>query len=303
MKPRNYRRWLPAALAAIAAAFLSGPQGGFLQPSVAQAASHEICRDCHEEVAAAFDQSFHSRAWKGLGQTGGCTDCHGDAEAHQNEPGRATIFSFGRKAAQSADEQTARCLSCHASSSSNLAMWDMGAHKKNDVACTDCHRIHTSRNVVAQPEACLGCHREVRTQINKQSHHPIVEGKVSCSDCHNPHGTLSDHMIKADTLNELCYGCHAEKRGPFARMHQPVEENCAICHAAHGSRYDKLLTQRVPNLCQDCHADSGHHDNPYDATGAFTGSSPSNRFYARSCLNCHSLIHGSAHFEKVGLTR
>lgn len=302
MELRIHGRWL-LAFAAVATVFLTGAGGSLLQPSTATAAE-EVCRQCHEDVAAKFDNSFHAKAWKGMGQTGGCVDCHGNADTHQNDPGRKTIFSFGKKSVQSAEEQTQRCMSCHAASSANLAMWDMGAHKKNDVTCSDCHSIHMTRNIVTQPETCNGCHRDIRTQINKQSHHPIVEGKVSCSDCHNPHGTLSENMLKADNINQLCYGCHADKRGPFIREHHPVEENCLICHTPHGSRYDKLLTQRIPNLCQDCHADpSNHHDDPYDATRAIAGASASNRFFGKSCLNCHSVIHGSTYFGKTALTR
>ncbi|MBU0947094.1 MAG: cytochrome c3 family protein [Proteobacteria bacterium] len=26
-----------------------------------------------------------------------------------------------------------------------------------------------------------------------------------------------------------------------------------MCHAPHGSRHAKLVTEKIPNLCQDCH--------------------------------------------------
>ena len=34
---------------------------------------------------------------------------------------------------------------------------------------------------------------------------------MSCDDCHNPHGTLTDPLLKTNTVNETCYQCHTEK--------------------------------------------------------------------------------------------
>ena len=44
---------------------------------------------------------------------------------------------------------------------------------------------------------------------------PLREGKIVCSDCHNPHGTVTEAMLRDDSINDTCYKCHAEKRGPF----------------------------------------------------------------------------------------
>jgi hypothetical protein len=63
------------------------------------------------------------------------------------------------------------------------------------------------------------------------------------------------------------------------------------------------MKEKVPNICQDCHDWSRHPGTPYDAKSGFQSSSPSNRFYARSCLNCHGAIHGSNTFENHRLTR
>jgi DmsE family decaheme c-type cytochrome len=100
-------------------------------------------------------------------------------------------------------------------------------------------------------------------------------------------------MIKANTVNELCYKCHADKRGPFMWPHPPVEENCLSCHTAHGSNISKLLVSRVPLLCQACHNDAGHPGTIYTSFETFQGRNPSNKMFARACLNCHSTIHGS----------
>ena len=270
----------------------------------AQEQEKPVCAKCHEEMAAKFLHSFHEHMWKGQGrsQANVCQTCHGPADRHLQNPSRETIVSFGPKSAQSPEEQSRVCLGCHASFK-EVANWEMSEHKRNDIACVSCHTIHAINPKPNQPEVCFGCHHDIKMQANKFSHHPVIEGKIKCSDCHNTHGTLSRHMIRAENVNQLCYQCHADKRGPFIWEHPPVEENCATCHNPHGSRHENLLVEKVPNLCQDCHSDSQHPGTPYDAKSSFLGSNPSNRFYARSCLNCHGNIHGSSTFGDQRFTR
>jgi predicted CXXCH cytochrome family protein len=48
------------------------------------------------------------------------------------------------------------------------------------------------------------------------------------------------------TVNDTCYQCHAEKRGPFLWEHAPVREDCTNCHSPHGSTQPSLLKARTP---------------------------------------------------------
>jgi DmsE family decaheme c-type cytochrome len=143
--------------------------------------------------------------------------------------------------------------------------------------------------------------------------HPLAITGVSakaemvCSDCHNPHGSVGPTLLVKKTVNETCFTCHAEKRGPFLWDHAPVVDNCTTCHTPHGSVNAPLLKTRAPWLCQDCH--SGDHGNQVNsganlATGAVTtingllqpgAAAPRVQMGARACLNCHVLIHGSNH--------
>jgi predicted CXXCH cytochrome family protein len=97
--------------------------------------------------------------------------------------------------------------------------------------------------------------------------------------------------------------------------HPSVEENCLSCHNPHGSVYARLLNEKMPNLCQDCHDVPRHPGSVYGAAAGFTcttaatqdpsntacfgkppgspNTSVSTRFIARSCINCHNSIHGS----------
>jgi DmsE family decaheme c-type cytochrome len=256
---------------------------------------NKACAECHDEMIAAFAGSLHAKVWAADPRfaAAGCESCHGPGGEHQKDQSPGSIVSFTRGTKRDAEQLSGQCLACHAAGAT-VALWDSGQHRKNDVSCSQCHAIHAAASPLArQPEVCFGCHRNVKVQASKLSHHPILEGKLACSSCHNPHGTLTSHLVKADTVNELCYTCHAEKRGPFVWEHPPVEESCTNCHTPHGSRQGKLLVQKLPNLCQDCHDVARHPGTAYDARTGFAGSSPSNRSFGRSCMNCHGQIHGS----------
>ena len=277
------------------------------------------CTRCHDagdtfpvlEIA----QTKHGGTAKNTGMT--CTSCHGESDRHaagkpaSGERAKPDV-TFGKKTTASSDTRAGVCLTCH-SSTRQLAFWESGRHKKNDVACDSCHSVHdqqkstlikndpsvtpyvtTSRQL--QYETCTSCHRQVRSQLTKPSHHPIIEGKLDCSSCHNPHGALSPAMVKEESINQLCTGCHADQRGPFMQEHAPVEENCLTCHNSHGSIHNKLLTERVPMLCQDCH-DAARHPGTYysgnQGFGSTAPGAPNTRLVNRSCLNCHATIHGS----------
>jgi predicted CXXCH cytochrome family protein len=78
-------------------------------------------------------------------------------------------------------------------------------------------------------------------------------------------------------------------------QHPPVDENCSNCHTPHGSNINKLLIQRPPSLCNNCHDASSHPGTPYTSFETFQGSATSrkDRMFAQACMNCHSQIHGS----------
>jgi DmsE family decaheme c-type cytochrome len=123
---------------------------------------------------------------------------------------------------------------------------------------------------------------------------PVREGKMECSSCHNPHGSQNVKLLReGNSVTESCVSCHAEKRGPFLWEHAVVRENCVTCHDPHGSNNDRMLTAKVPMLCQRCHIHSRHPATIYDSTAVNV--SKSNRVVGRACLNCHSQVHGSNH--------
>jgi DmsE family decaheme c-type cytochrome len=141
--------------------------------------------------------------------------------------------------------------------------WKGSAHEENNKACTDCHTAHAAKDPVlvklTQADVCFTCHARERADSFKYSHHPMREGKVVCSDCHNPHGSPGDtKLLKEFTINETCYNCHADKRGPLLWEHQPVRDNCVNCHNPHGSNEPRLMVERLNFLCSPARGNEGH---------------------------------------------
>jgi DmsE family decaheme c-type cytochrome len=298
-KERSMRRKITLVLSI---SFLFLFLGGSVSPREASGSDGtvgtEICKACHEDRFKTYMMSTHSKkAIPGSpANKDGCESCHGPGAAHVEKSGEGGvgIFIFSKRIAD-AQAKSAKCLACH-SEQKALSFWDMGRHKNEGVSCDNCHTLHsgTRKNLKGpQPDLCYSCHKDIRAQQNRTSHHPIREGKLKCTDCHDQHGAFGPHQLKADSVNELCYQCHAEKRGPYMWPHPPVEESCLNCHTPHGSNHGKLLTSRIPRVCQNCHDWTRHPGTPYTKFETFQGAAPTNRMYGKSCLNCHGNIHGS----------
>ena len=98
-----------------------------------------------------------------------------------------------------------------------------------------------------------------------------------------------DRQLRLRALHDLP---HRDARTDALR-HAPVRENCTTCHDPHGSSNDRMLVVRMPMLCQRCHIASRHPATLYDKDQITTNKS--NRMFGRSCVNCHSAVHGSNH--------
>jgi DmsE family decaheme c-type cytochrome len=242
----------------------------------------------------------------------GCETCHGAGETHvvnileeSADMGGMIIYAGAR--ASPVAQQNGMCTGCHLGGS--FMHWEASAHEGADLACTGCHTVHKPDKVrerATQVEVCYSCHQGIRAETLRASSHPVREGKVICSDCHNPHGGRGSRELKQLTVNENCYTCHAEKRGPFLWEHYPASEDCTLCHNVHGSNHAALLNRQGPQLCQQCHGrisgrGSSHSREFLDfadpdlARGRF--------ILGENCLNCHSQVHGSNHPSGVNLLR
>jgi DmsE family decaheme c-type cytochrome len=237
-----------------------------------------------------------------------CESCHGPGAEHAQWilPGekRPVIGSFGKNSILSLQQQNQICQDCH--QGRERMSWHSSAHESSGITCIGCHKIHVAHDPVmtsrSQSDVCYQCHKKARSEFLKPSSHPVQYGKMSCSDCHQVHGSETTAGLNQPTVNQTCYTCHAEKRGPLLWEHAPVTEDCRICHSAHGSVHRSLLKKRAPLLCQQCHSQFGHPSVPRSNEGL-----PNNKssvyLLSGSCTNCHSQVHGSNHPSGVKLMR
>lgn len=270
---------------------------------------NEVCQACHAPAFEKFSTTVMGKIFlhnpRNETEKRACENCHGPGSNHVSAGGGKGVgglVTFRKDSGESVERQNETCLNCHQRGIQTY--WKASPHASRGMACVNCHTLMektTDRyqlakvgdrtpffNKQAQTEVCGQCHLQRRAQLLRSSHMPLREGKLTCTDCHNPHGTPNPSQLKQTSVNENCYTCHTERRGPFLYEHPPVFENCANCHEPHGSVNDRLLKVTDPRLCTQCHMSSGGHpSNPRGRNSVF--------FFNRSCTNCHSQVHGSNH--------
>ncbi|MDV5083055.1 DmsE family decaheme c-type cytochrome [Vibrio diabolicus] len=256
------------------------------------------CLRCHDDTsnkpATGIFDNIHGKSANLHGPMNDkqCEACHGPANNHARNPRKGQVrepmITFGPNSPVPAEKQNSVCLSCH--QDAKRSTWHSSEHAFEGLSCASCHQLHQKDDpmMVAEMQAdkCTDCHSRTKSDIHKRSRHPIIDGVMTCSSCHNPHQALNEASLNWSTVNNACYECHAEKRGPFLWEHEPVTEDCTSCHTPHGSVNKALLNKRLPMLCQECHrvphANVAIPENDLRVRGG-------------SCLNCHNQVHGSNH--------
>lgn len=208
---------------------------------------------------------------------------------------------------------TETCAACH---EKEYKEFKLSTHSRINVkdagegvaeGCEMCHgpgSIHADNgggqgNIInprKNPEACFTCHSDKKMEFRLPYHHPVLEGKMSCSDCHNPHGqdVRPWTATSENDINETCFKCHTDKRGPFVWEHDAIKEGCTVCHKVHGSINDKLLIARDSTLCLRCHAQVNF---PVIGDQDHWGT----RLPQGTCFSegCHEAVHGSNFTEPL----
>jgi DmsE family decaheme c-type cytochrome len=116
-------------------------------------------------------------------------------------------------------------------------------------------------------------------------------------------------MLKTtERANDLCLKCHTRYQGPFAFEHDPVVEDCMMCHSPHGTVANNLLKQQEPFLCLQCHEGHFHAARasnswtdvppPQGGTAASTDTIYKSNYgfqksFLTKCTQCHTMVHGS----------
>ncbi len=261
--------------------------------AAAAGAQEMDCGICHDEVTANMTHQIHMRIepFEVQGRAVGCEGCHGDGEAHMEEGDPALIRTFDEAG------DGAACVDCHADI--HHPGWEASTHAMEQLECTSCHTVHSETNPL---DTCRDCHADTYAQFELPSHHPVREGRMSCVSCHDVHAATEYQLDTHQRKNDLCYTCHQAKEGPFIFEHEPVVEDCALCHQPHGAVADNLLTANEPMLCLQCHEihfhaglisppgeteiGGQHFENPF-------GEYSMNRSFTTNCSHCHSSIHGT----------
>jgi DmsE family decaheme c-type cytochrome len=272
-------------------------------------AGAEVCRACHAESFAKFAKTRMGRLFlhqaRDPKEGNACESCHGPGQAHAEAGGGKGVggmISFAKNDRTPVAKRNQICLDCHTKSA--RIFWQGSTHESRDVACTNCHKVMEDVSPrfqftrVNEIQTCGTCHTQKRAQTLRSSHMPLREGKMTCSSCHSAHGSVTPALLKEPSLNDTCFTCHAEKRGPFLWSHQPAVESCSNCHDPHGSNHEAMLKMSKPRLCQQCHSETSHVSRPY---GRDSGSA---KFVmGRGCVDCHVAVHGTNHPAGLRLTR
>lgn len=254
------------------------------------------CLGCHETQGDKGTAHGRLTDPRTPASTHGCESCHGPGKAHVDGDGdKAKIRWFARGGASPAEINNT-CTTCH--NRGDHALWAGSQHERRDLSCTTCHSVHRPQsqagglNAASSRELCSTCHRDKIAKLDRSGHMPVREGKMECTTCHNPHGAANVRMLRqGDSIAESCGSCHADKRGPYLWEHAPSRDGCTTCHDPHGSMNERMLVARTPIMCQRCHVATRHPSTIYDRGAIGTSA----RVYARSCVTCHSAIHGSNH--------
>jgi len=294
-----------AAVASLARVAVAGAEPQYVGDTV--------CFACHEDASKQFAHTVHGKLFTPSGQLEamrhGCEGCHGPGSAHVEAGGGKGVggmIQFGSRDPSEIQRENAVCLQCH--SMGERIHWDGSTHQLRDVSCASCHdvmKLESLHNLLSGPNelaTCGQCHLIQKAQTQRYGHMPVRDGtipdrdaKMSCTSCHNPHGTVAEALLRQNTINDTCYTCHADKRGPFLWNHPPVLENCLNCHDPHGSPREFMLRLSPPRLCQTCHDPTRHPTDPRLPTSQFVIGS--------GCMQCHVNIHGSNHPSGMAFTR
>ncbi|MED6335037.1 MAG: multiheme c-type cytochrome [Planctomycetota bacterium] len=140
--------------------------------------SSQQCRECHAEVFAEWEASWHRESWRDPDVVAlsndfsntDCIDCHAPRPVLETGIGMRVLPRSSRRS------EGVDCISCHALSGGRMAgTIDAPAAPCRPVATLDLQR----------PEFCGGCHDQHLT-VQQWKESDYFEQGIDCIDCHMP---------------------------------------------------------------------------------------------------------------------
>ena len=185
-------------------------------------AGHEICTDCHDDVAETKRVGFHRNV--------ACEVCHGPAAGHIDDPEEVVL---------EAPRERGYCPLCHEylpSRPTGFPQIVTASHNPMK-PCASCHDPHDPVPPET-PKECAACHATI-ARTKAISHHVYV-------DCLRCHEAPEEHRANPREFRptkpagrEFCGGCHAkdapgEKGIPRVDLETHEERYvCWQCHYPH----------------------------------------------------------------------
>jgi DmsE family decaheme c-type cytochrome len=182
----------------------------------------EKCIICHTKTSSRFHASEHGKAAMD------CTSCH---SVHAN-PNPALLKAGATKS----------CLSCHEDIYALFQLNERHRLQEGILSCSSCHNPHEpgtkERMGGFKQQACLQCHTDKSGPYLFEHGASIIEG---CTVCHEVHGSPNRHMLKQQSISDLCFSCHTHAVSWHSRFNS-TETNCTVCHSTiHGSNLSKIF--------------------------------------------------------------
>lgn len=181
------------------------------------------CLTCHRDTSVSYMSGPHGKA------SMACTDCHG---IHKTGHNRALLqMPVGKL-----------CAGCHPEIMTQFDLNERHRLREGVLECITCHDPHkpATRERLGgfKRQECLQCHMDKGGPFIFEHEASVIEG---CSTCHEVHGSPNRHMLKFQSVGELCFSCHTGAPA-WHRNLKTADANCSGCHSAvHGSNLDPLF--------------------------------------------------------------
>ncbi len=197
------------------------------------------CLRCHMSAVQPSEagtlNQYKGEAFLHTGIT--CEACHGDAQRHIADGGKAAVVN---PAKLSADQRDSICISCHLEG-------DVTVERANHSALN--YRPGESISQYLAFFVYGGANPTSRgvsevEQFAKSTCKRMSGDAMSCTSCHDPHYTPTA-AERTSFFRGKCLACH--KEAGFATTHHPENQDCTSCHMA------RTGAQNIPHVAWTDH--------------------------------------------------